>query len=191
MRLFVALELTPEVHAAVRAVVERLRGTDADVRWVQPEGMHLTLKFIGEVPAEKLEPIRKALADVTSESAVQLRFHGLGYFPNPRRPRVIWIGVEASANLAPLAARLEAALAPLGIAAEKRAYVPHLTLGRFRSEKRLARLQEEIAALPSTEFGGFATPVFALFQSKLSPRGAEYTRLEEFTLAPDSGARGG
>ena len=183
MRLFVALELTPEVHAAVRALVERLRRAEADVHWVQREGMHLTLKFIGEVPAEKLEPIRKALADVTSESAVQLRFHGLGYFPNPRRPRVIWIGVEASANLAPLAARLEAALAPLGIAAEKRAYVPHLTLGRFRSEKRLARLQEEIAALPSAEFGGFATPALALFQSKLSPQGAEYTRLEEFTFA--------
>ena len=183
MRLFVALELTPEVHAAVRAVVERLRGTDADVRWVRPDGMHLTLKFIGEVRPEKLEPIRKALADVTSESAVQLRFHGLGYFPNPRRPRVIWIGVEASANLAPLAAQLEAGLVPLGIEAENRSYVPHLTLGRFRSEERLARLQEEIATLPSTEFGSFETRALALFQSKLSPHGAEYTRLEEFTFA--------
>lgn len=183
MRLFVALELTPEVHAAVRAAVEQLRRAEADVRWVRPEGMHLTLKFIGEVQAEKLEPIRAALAAVRSDGPVQLTFRGLGYFPNARRPRVLWVGVEASANLAPLAAHLEAALVPLGLAAEKRAYVPHLTLGRFRSQKRLARLQEEIAALATTEFGSFETRALALFLSKLSPHGAEYTRLDEITFA--------
>lgn len=183
MRLFVALELSPEVHAAVRGVVERLRGSEADVRWVRPQGMHLTLKFIGEVPAEKLPAVREALAGVKSDSAVRLAFRSLGYFPNPRRPRVLWIGVEASPNLAPLAAQVEAALEPLGIAAEKRAYVPHLTLGRFRSERRLARLQEVIAELPSTDCGGFETRTLALFQSKLAPQGAEYTRLDEFIFA--------
>lgn len=182
MRLFVALELTPAVHEAVCGVVERLRRAEADVRWVRPEGMHLTLKFIGEVRPEKLEPIREALAGVRSDGGVQLAFRGLGYFPNPRRPRVLWIGVEASANLAPLVAQMEAALVPLGIAAEKRAYVPHLTLGRVRSEKRLARLQQEIAGLAATEFGSFETRALALFQSKLSPHGAEYTRLDEFTF---------
>jgi len=183
MRLFVAVELTPEVHEAVCGVVERLRRAEADVRWVRPEGMHLTLKFIGEVRPEKLEPIRQALAGITAEAPVQLGFRGLGYFPNSRRPRVLWIGVEASANLVPLAAQVEAALTALGIAAEKRAYAPHLTLGRFRSEKQLARLQEEIASLSSKDFGSFETHALALFQSKLSPHGAEYTRLDEFPFA--------
>jgi 2'-5' RNA ligase len=182
MRLFVALELTPEVHAAVRAVVERLRRADADLRWVRPEGMHLTLKFIGEVPPEKLGPIQEALAAVQADSPVELHFRELGYFPNPKRPRVLWIGVDANPSLAPLAAQIEARLAPLGVAPEKRAYVPHLTLGRFRSEKRLARLQEEIAGLAPTDFGRFETRTLALFQSKLSPHGAEYTRLGEFTF---------
>jgi 2'-5' RNA ligase len=183
MRLFVALELSPEVHAAVLSVVERLRDADADLRWVRPDGMHLTLKFIGEVAADKLEPLHEALLRVKSEAPVRLAFRGLGYFPNPRRPRVLWIGVEASENLAPLAAQVEAALEPLGIPAEKRAYVPHLTLGRFRSDRRLPQLQERIAELPSTDFGGFAARAFALFQSKLSPHGAQYARLEEFHFA--------
>lgn len=183
MRLFVALELTPDVHAAVCGVVERLQRAKADVRWVRPEGMHLTLKFIGEIPPEKLDPIRQALAGVTSEAPVELAFGGLGYFPNPRRPRVLWIGVEASANLSPLAAQLDAALVSLGIEAEKRAYVPHLTLGRFRSEKGLGELQREIERLPTKEFGRFEARALALFQSKLSPHGAEYTRLDNFTFA--------
>lgn len=180
MRLFVALELTPAVHDALRALVAQLERTGADLRWVRPEGMHLTLKFIGEVDSEKLAPIKAALAFVSNSAAVQLSFRGLGYFPNERRPRVFWVGIEASENLAPLAAEMEKALAPLGIPAEKRAYVPHLTLGRFKSAARLAELQEEIAGLSSTDFGRFEAQSFALFQSRLSPKGAEYTRLEEF-----------
>ncbi len=180
MRLFVALELTPAIHEALRALVGKLERTGADLRWVRPEGMHLTLKFIGEVASEKLAPIKAALARASSPAAVQLSFRGLGYFPNERRPRVFWVGIEASENLAPLAAEMEKALAPLGIPAEKRAYVPHLTLGRFKSDARLAELQKEIAGLSSTDFGCFGARSFALFQSRLSPKGAEYTRLEEF-----------
>ena len=183
MRLFVALELTPAVRDALLALVEKLERTGADIRWVRPGGMHLTLKFIGEVASEKLAPIKAALAAVSSPAAVELSFRSLGYFPNERRPRVFWVGIEASANLAPLAAEIENALAPLGIPAEKRAYVPHLTLGRFKSAARLRELQEEITALSSTDFWRFQARSFALFQSRLSPKGAEYTRLEEFPFA--------
>jgi len=180
MRLFVALELTPAIHDALRALVAKLEPTGADLRWVRREGMHLTLKFIGEVASEKLDPIKTALTQLSSPSVVELAFRGLGYFPNERRPRVFWVGIEASPNLAPLAAEMEKSLVPLGIPAEKRDYVPHLTLGRFKSDARLAKLKEEIAGLPSTDFGRFEAQSFALFQSRLSPKGAEYTRLEEF-----------
>ncbi|HEX9763952.1 MAG TPA: RNA 2',3'-cyclic phosphodiesterase [Candidatus Acidoferrales bacterium] len=180
MRLFVALELGETVRAAVRDLIGRLQRARADVRWVRPEGMHLTLKFIGEVPEDKLEPIRAALGGVTSPKPVTLEFRELGYFPNERRPHVLWVGIEASDNLANLAGQLEAALEPLGIEREERDYVPHLTLGRFKSAKRADKLQEEIAALASTEFGRVETSEFFLFQSKLSPAGAQYTKLERF-----------
>lgn len=180
MRLFVALELTEEVRAAVRALIARLEPAGADLRWVRPEGMHLTLKFIGEVPEEKLAPLQAALGAVVSAAPVALNFHGLGYFPNERAPRVLWVGAQASANLAPLAADLEAALEPLGIAREKRPFSPHLTLGRFRSSKGLPRLQEEIARLPGLDFGRVETRELALYQSRLAPGGAQYTRLRAF-----------
>lgn len=180
MRLFVALDLTPEVRAALLALLEKLQRAAADLRWVNPEGLHLTLKFIGEVPPEKRAPIEEALARVTSPAPVELDFSGVGYFPNERRPRVFWVGVHASDNLAPLAAQLEAALEPLGIARENRPYVPHLTLGRFKSPRGLPQLQTEIAQLPSTQFGRVRAEEFYLYQSQLSPRGARYTRLEKF-----------
>lgn len=180
MRLFVALELTPEVRQALCALVERLQRAEADLRWVRPEGLHLTLKFIGEAPEGKLPSIKEALRRVRSSAPVALDFRGLGYFPDERRPRVFWVGVQASDNLPELAAQVEAALAPLGIPPEKRAYLPHLTLGRFRSAQRLTRLQEEVARLPTTEFGQVETSEFALYQSRLSPGGAAYTCLERF-----------
>lgn len=180
MRLFVALDLPEAVRLALCELVERLRRSAADVRWVRPDGMHLTLKFIGEVGEEKLLAIKEVLRRVSNPKAVELNFRGLGYFPNERRPRVFWVGVEASDNLAELATQVEAELEPLGIRREKRAFTPHLTLGRFKSTNRLARLQEEIAALPSTEFGQAEVGEFYLYRSRLRPRGAEYTKLESF-----------
>jgi 2'-5' RNA ligase len=182
MRLFVALELSETVRSALIKLVQQLRGAAADVRWVRPEGMHLTLKFIGEMPAEKLPPIKAALRGATSPAPVHLDFQGLGYFPNQRRPRVFWVGVHASDNLAPLAAQVEDLLSPLGIVREKRAYAPHLTLGRFKSADGLERLQQLIAALSSTRFGQCDADSFVLYQSRLSPKGAEYTKLEEFAF---------
>lgn len=182
MRLFVALDLTPEVRAALDELLAQLAQVKADVRWVRPEGMHLTLKFIGEVPDQERPAIQDALGRVTSTAPIAMSFEGLGYFPNERRPRVLWVGIRASDNLAPLAAQVEAALEPLGIQREKRTYVPHLTLGRFRSANGLAGLQAAVAALPTTQFGQFEGSEFFLYQSKLSPRGAEYSKLAQYAF---------
>ncbi len=182
MRLFVALELSDAVRDAIRDLNGRLQRARADVRWVHPEGMHLTLKFIGEVSEETLGPIKQALSSARSAKPVEMNFRGLGYFPNERRPRVLWAGIEASENLAELVAQVEAALEPLGVERENRPFVPHLTLGRFKDSKRLDLLQKEIAVLPSTEFGRIVTSEFFLFRSKLSPKGAEYTKLERFAF---------
>src|SRR3989344_6608649 len=183
MRLFVALELTEGVRAALRELVARLEPAGADLRWVRPQGMRLTLKSTGETPEAKLPLPGEALALVRTPKPVAMEFHGLGYFPNERRPRVFWVGIEASDNLPALAAEVEAALEPLGFPRESRPFAPHLTLGRFKSANRLEGLQQEIARLPATQFGRAETSEFVLFQSRLSPRGAEYTRLQTFPFA--------
>ncbi|MFQ5694766.1 MAG: RNA 2',3'-cyclic phosphodiesterase [Terriglobia bacterium] len=180
MRLFVALELTEEVHAALRALVGRLKRSQADARWVRPEGMHLTLKFMGETAEEKLAGVKQALAGVRSPQPVRAAFRTVGYFPNERQPRVFWVGVQASDNLAALAADIEAGLAALGVKREQRAFRPHLTLARFKSGRGLPALKKEIAALEATEFGALETSAFHLFQSKLSPQGAQYMKLTSF-----------
>lgn len=182
MRLFVAFDLSAEVRQALRELVSQLQRASAEARWVRAEGLHLTLKFLGELPEEKLPALKEALARVSSPRAVEMEFRGVGYFPHARRPRVIWVGVRASENLPDLAAQVETAVEPFGVAREPRAYVPHLTLGRFKGAKRLPRLLDQVSRLPSTEFGHVRTTEFTLYQSRLSPAGAQYTRLESFAF---------
>ncbi len=187
MRLFVALDLTDAVRAAIAEMLAGLKPTTGAVRWVRPDVLHLTLKFIGHLGEEKLPALREALARVGTSEPVKLEFHGVGFFPNPRSPRVFWVGVRGNDALFDLAGQIEAALEPLGIARERRAYAPHLTLGRFKSgpgkktdAHGLRRLQEKIAALTSVDFGHVHCKEFSLYQSKLSPGGAKYSKLERF-----------
>jgi 2'-5' RNA ligase len=189
VRLFVALEIPGQVRDGFAALIAELRGADSSfsksrARWVRPENLHVTLKFIGHVDAGKLDAIRAALADVRLDNPVELRFRGLGFFPNGKRPRVFWAGIEASPNLAPLAGEIEARLAKVGISGETREFAPHLTLARFEppgiSEGLSAIAQENV----TREFGAVRTGEFHLFESKTKPSGAEYARLQSFPFAP-------
>ena len=169
------------------ALIEELRAADTaaaenKARWAPPENLHVTLKFIGNVDAGKLEAIRAVLGEVGSGGDVELRIRGVGFFPNEKRPRVLWAGIAASPNLASLAAGIDARLEKLGIARETREYAPHLTLARFNptgsSEKLRATAQENAAR----EFGTVRAGEFHLFESKTRPTGAEYTRLSSFSF---------
>ena len=180
MRLFVALDIPADVRAAIAAVVEKLRPTCEAARWVRLEGAHVTLKFIGEVPAEKIQEINTTLATVLFPVAIQIFFRGIGFFPNQRRPTVLWAGVEADPELRALAEAVENSLAPLGQAREQRAFSPHVTLARFKSPKNLEGLRAAIAAAGPLEFGSVVAHEFHLYQSVLKPGGAEYTRLATF-----------
>ena len=188
MRLFVALEIPSEVRDSFATLIKELRAADASfsknrARWVRPENLHITLKFIGHVDAGKLDPIRAVLTEVCSGNPVQLRFRGLGFFPGGKRPKVLWVGIEASPNLARLATEIDARLARLGILGETREFAPHLTLARFDppgiSEGLSAIAQENV----EREFGAVRTGEFHLFESKTKPAGAEYTRLASFPFA--------
>ncbi len=184
MRLFVAIDLTPEIRATLAELLGELQPLSTTVRWVKPEGMHVTLKFIGEVPEGKLEAIRTCLEQAHTAAPVEIEVRGVGFFPNAHRPRVFWVGIEATPNLAELAAQVEIALAALGIPREKRTLVPHLTLGRIRTtpeaSSSLERLQKKIATLAERRFGHLTATEFYLYQSKLSPKGAEYKKLVTF-----------
>ncbi len=184
MRLFVAIDLTPEIRTALAALIDELQPLTSVVRWVKPEGMHVTLKFIGEVPEGKQEAIRACLEQVHTATPVEIEVRDVGFFPNQRQPRVFWVGIAATPNLAELAAQVETALAALGIPREKRAFVPHLTLGRIRPAPEAARglgqLREKMATLAARSFGHLTATEFHLYQSKLSPKGAEYRKLVSF-----------
>jgi RNA 2',3'-cyclic 3'-phosphodiesterase len=188
VRLFVALEIPAAVRGNLAALIKELRAADAaatknKARWVRAENLHVTLKFIGNVDAGKLEAIRGALGEVAAAGAVELHFRGVGFFPNERRPRVLWAGIVASPNLAPLAAGIDARLEKLGITRETREFAPHLTLARFDppgiSERLRATAQENAAR----DFGTLRTRNFYLFESMTRPTGAEYTRLSSFSFA--------
>jgi 2'-5' RNA ligase len=188
VRLFVALEIPSAVRENLAALIKELRAADASssknrARWVRPENLHVTLKFIGNVDADKLDAIRAALADVRSGGAAELRFCGLGFFPNEKRPRVLWAGIEASPNLATLAADMDARLEKLGIPRETQEFSPHLTLARFDPPGISENLRAAALENATREFGAVRTGEFHLFESKTRPTGAEYTRLSSFSFA--------
>lgn len=195
MRIFVALDIPADVRRAIGGMISRLRDAARGARWVRVEGVHLTLKFIGEISVERIAAIEEALRGVRIAAprvsspplaaAIDAKFRGAGFFPNERHPRVFWAGVEASPNLAELARAVDAQLAPLGIAAETREFRPHLTLARFKSEDGLPRLRDEIKKLEPFDFGSMRASEFHLFRSELGPGGAKYTKLANFPFSTD------
>jgi 2'-5' RNA ligase len=188
MRLFVAMDIPEDVRAAISAIVARLRPACPKARWVRIEGLHVTLKFIGETSDAKVLEIKSALASVPSRPPIALIFRGLGFFPNARRPRVLWAGVEAGPEISELAAAVDAALHPLGFAREDRAFAPHLTLARFDEPRGLDALRAAVDTPGAFEFGGTTASEFHLYQSELKRGGAEYTRLATFPLRGSAGA---
>ena len=191
MRLFVALAIPSAVRVRLAELTkklssEALASSKRKVRWVQPENLHVTLKFIGHVEPAKLDPICGALSAVHSVEPVHLSFRRLGFFPNENRPRVLWAGMEASPNLAPLAGEVDRVLGPLGIPLETRPFAPHLTLARFDPPGISKELRAATAANLTQEFGMLRTGEFHLIESKLKPSGAEYTTLQTFPFAAEA-----
>jgi RNA 2',3'-cyclic 3'-phosphodiesterase len=178
MRLFVAIEIEPEIRGRIIDFVEQVKPMLADARWVPPEGLHITLKFLGNVADERSESIEQALRTVQAPS-VFLSVRSIGFFPNPRSPRVLWTGIEAGPELTTLAQRVDEALAPVGFEREKRAFNPHVTIARFKDSRRKVDVSP-IGQKPS--FGTMTATEFHLYESKLSPQGSRHSKLESFDL---------
>ena len=181
MRLFTGLDLPTEVVRNLESLLARLRPT-ARIQWSPIENLHITTKFIGEWPDARVAEVEAALAGLPSRPAIAVDIRKVGFFPNPHSPRVFWCGIDA-ASLGELAAETDRALAAIGIAAETKPFSAHLTLARIKDRVSLQPLREQIAALPSLEFGKFEAAGFFLYRSQLRPTGSVYTKLAEFPLS--------
>ena len=184
IRSFIAIEIPPPLKSRMEEIQRELRRTDADVKWVRPEAVHLTLKFLGAIRQEEVEKISLALAPVVAgEESFEVRVQGMGCFPNPRNPRVVWLGVDrGKENLAFLQKAIEKKMSELSFPAEGRPFSPHLTLGRVRSPKGKAGLTQALEKHQGVEIGIFQAREVILFRSELRPAGAVYTKLMEFPM---------
>ena len=189
IRTFIAIELDESIKDSLTELQERLKGEAprGSVRWVRPGGIHLTLKFLGDVPADQIGEIAEALQEgCQGFASFYLSCGGLGCFPNLKRPRVVWVGVqEETGTLARLKKSIEENVAPLGYPTEKRKFSPHLTLGRVQKRAGsgdLRQLGELIGALEIGMLGQMQVRSVNLMRSDLRSSGAVYTRLAEVEL---------
>jgi RNA 2',3'-cyclic 3'-phosphodiesterase len=184
IRAFLAIGLPEALRDGLARVQEELKRSRADVRWVAPGNIHLTLKFFGNVPDDEIDTLAQAARDAAAETApLQLQATGAGAFPSANAPRVVWLGLGG--DLVPLTQlfyRLEKAFAALGYPPEGRAFNPHLTLGRVKSPASRDKLVRLLATRPPVDWPPFEVKELLLFQSVLSPQGSTYTPLRVIPL---------
>lgn len=191
MRLFVALDIDPDIRQRIAEFRDEMRAYAPDVRWVGPETFHITLQFLGET--QKLDEINQALQQVQG-AAIGLAFRGTGFFPAPKAPRVFWVGISADDKLQPLANSIGQGLRPLGFERDAGPFKPHLTLARVgsgrpkpvhgeRTSAGLGALRVKLETSAAPDFGTMTAREFCLYQSTLLPKGAQYTKLARYSLA--------
>jgi 2'-5' RNA ligase len=186
VRAFIALRLDAAVEEAIASLIERLRKSENEdgIRWVRRTNFHLTLLFLGpSVPRERLAPIAEALGAIAETTLpFEIVSRGVGVFPNPARPRVIWVGLEGNSLLA-LAARVAEAAARCGFEAKRRAYSPHLTIARVRSLNSPARLRSALSTAEVSDFGVSRIERVMLYRSELGSQSSIYHELTAFPLS--------
>jgi len=195
MRLFIALDIDDVIRERIARFVEGVRNFAPDARWVKPESLHVTLKFIGEQPDAAVDSIKRTLNSVQGR-APEIHSQGFGFFPSPKSARVFSLGMESGPHLGTLASAIDDKMPSLGISKEDRAFSPHLTLARAgagsgsprwrkadRPNQVFQILQDKLAALSIPEFGSMTAREFFLYQSQLSPKGSKYTKLARFSLS--------
>jgi len=184
MRLFIAIEIPEDIKKLMAEVQEKIKDSGADAGWTRPEGIHLTLKFLGEVPEPKVPEIMTALSHATKESTgLRLELVGAGAFPNPKNARVVWIGVSGESDkLARLQASVEEGMAHIGFKREDRAFTPHLTLGRIKFIRSRDRWLKALDDIKDIELSGFDVRSVSLMKSELKPSGAVYMEIGKIEL---------
>ncbi len=182
IRTFIAVKISDSSRKSLSELIERLRESRADVKWVTPENVHLTLKFLGDVDERKVDEISGKVSDACKGTRpFEMSLKGLGAFPNARRPSVIWVGVDdGREDLADLNGKIERELEAIGFEREKRKFSPHLTIGRLRRDGRQGDLKDRLSA----DFNGGDSTVdrVIVMKSMLTPKGPIYEELRETVL---------
>ncbi|MGO8788167.1 MAG: RNA 2',3'-cyclic phosphodiesterase [Terriglobia bacterium] len=180
MRAFIAIDLPEHLRAALAKEQQAFRGACRDARWTRPEGIHLTLKFLGEISDAQTKQVVEALDQVGQFEPFSVEVKGFRFFPQSHRPRVFWAGVTAPPALVELAAYVEGHMEKIGFEREDRAFSPHLTLARFPVPRSQPALEVAVGARATASLGKFEASEFFLFESKLSPQGAQYRKVMRF-----------
>ena len=177
IRAFIAVNLAPLIGEEIAKVQAALKDAQGDIRWTRIEGMHLTLKFLGDIAQAQVEPILTALGNALSnQPSFHVQAHGLGAFPNLRRPKVLWAGLHGD-GLAELQEKVESALVSLDFPREDRGFTPHLTLGRVRSLRGWEQVLAVVRKHEHLQFGESVIDHVTMYQSTLRPDGAVYSPL--------------
>ncbi|MBM4065162.1 MAG: RNA 2',3'-cyclic phosphodiesterase [Planctomycetes bacterium] len=184
VRLFVAVEITEETRKKLAAFQDKLKKAAADVGWVAPENLHITLKFIGYIDEEKIEEVHNIIKDsVTHIKPFNLSYAGVGAFPTPKSPRVIFAqAIDTGGALAKIHERLDNQLMALGVEHETRKFDAHLTVGRVRTRRNVTKLTEILNSYNGFNFGSERITQVVLMKSDLSPEGPIYTKLHSVDL---------
>jgi 2'-5' RNA ligase len=183
-RIFIAVELDPALHEAVVATQRALEDAGARIRWVKPTRLHFTLRFLGEIT-----PAQVALAKIATREAAEgvapfaITLRGLGAFPSLQRPQVVWVGVDEGAeNLESLARRVEDRLVHYRFPPQDRRFRPHLTLARVRDARQWGDVVRALTRYQDVEVGTQTVRAVCVMESRLTPQGPIYTRVEEVSL---------
>ena len=184
IRSFLAIEFPKPILKKIEEVQADLKSTHADVRWVSPEKIHLTLKFFGNIEESRIDLILKSIDEpIRNTLPFSLKVRGVGAFPNLKNPRVIWMGlVDGREVLVSLQKQIETQLEKVGFQPEDRPFHPHLTLGRMRSSQGKEELVKRMERYKEEEFRDFQVERLVLFKSDLRPTGPIYTLLRELKL---------
>ena len=183
IRAFLAIDPPEEILSEIAAIQNRLqRMIQGDIRWVRPEGIHLTLKFFGSVAADRIAGITGVIEEnVKTACHLDLTVRRIGLFPDLKRPRVVWLGTEGDVEkLLALQRKLDEGFQSLGFKREDRPFRAHLTLGRIKTPKEITGLAKALESCGDMTAGQFLATSLCLFRSELKPSGAVYTKLAEF-----------
>ena len=183
LRLFIAIDIPEPIKREIGELMNMLNKHDADMKWIKPDNMHLTLKFLGSTPDTLVTEIRESLLPIVSSyEPFYITIQSTGVFPGEKHPRVLWIGIVDSDLLKALRDRIESTLSLLGFQRDDKVFSPHLTLGRVRSQRGMISLVKELSLFRDKRFGDFLVDQVKLMKSELKPKGAEYTCLYTIPL---------
>lgn len=184
-RVFIASSLNEEAKNLIKDIQSNIKKLNCQIKWVKPENVHLTLKFLGNIESDRIDELKK-LVQSTSKMTQSIKsdLFNLGAFPNSQKPKILWVGLsDNESKIAQLAETIETSLSTIGFSKEKRSFKPHVTIGRVRSFKNIKPLSETISQFSVKNAVAQNIDNITIYKSTLTPTGPIYEVLKKFELA--------